>query len=758
MRKLLTSSCALAGAVFASYYLLPQKGCFTAAAVFCAAAVLLSFLRGRGDPFRRAFLVAVGAAIGFTAYGLHWYSTLRYAEAWDGAEQTLQVRVMEAPTEYDYYTRIHVQRTETPNLNLMLYDYRGKLDHDLEPGQLLSVTAKLRRADLRYGERNDSYVSKDIYLTGTLHEAEKLPGRSATLRTLAALCSWKISGFADTFFSGDTSVFMRSLMLGDKTDFYRDIPLYASMRGAGFMHIVAVSGMHIAFLVGMIQLLFGARPASSVVGILLVWFFVFMTGASPSAVRAGVMQTILLMAPVFRRENDGPTSLAAALALILLLNPFSCASVSLQMSFSAMAGMILLAEPMTAAMLHAFGLKEQSRLRAPIAVIAASLAVLATSAPVTVIHFGTLAVYSPLTNLLGLWAVSLCFCFGYLSCLTGLLFLPAGRVLALPAELFARYLMTLARLICRLPHHLVAMHGTEMLLWMLLCYLLAFLAWRWKSGGRLRILLPLCLCIASLAGALVSVRHWYRNADAVVAALDVGQGACVCVLSGDTTLMFDCGGQSTLSSAGETAATWLESAGRTRVDTLVLSHLHEDHANGVPMLLELLPVRQIILSPDADADEELLQEIILAAAAHGTELIRLQSDSTLQEGNIMIKLFSPPDAGEENERCIISLVTIGDFDMLYTGDSPRSAEQRLMETQILPDTELLIVGHHGSDSATGVEFLDTIRAEQAVISVGKNNSYGHPARSVLARLQSRGMEVYRTDRNGTVEIRVNASG
>ena len=116
--------------------------------------------------------------------------------------------------------------------------------------------------------------------------------------------------------------------------------------------------MHIAFLVGMIQLLFGARPASSVFGILLVWFFVFMTGASPSAVRAGTMQTILLMAPVFRRENDGPTSLAAALALILLVNPFSCASVSLQMSFSAMAGMILLAEPLTDAMLAAFRLNE----------------------------------------------------------------------------------------------------------------------------------------------------------------------------------------------------------------------------------------------------------------------------------------------------------------------------------------------------------------------------------------------------------------
>ena len=785
MRKLAGVCVSLACAVFLSYYILPLGALPGIALCSLALAVLCFLLRNRNDLLYRGFLCFLGVTLGLGAYLFHWNRTLRYAEKWDGAEQTLRVCVMETPQEYDRYTRVHVRRTEAPKLDLMLYDYRGLLSGDYallndegeekasgqgafpgplpEPGTLLTVTAKLRRADLRYGERNDNYVSKDIYLTGTLHAVDVLTETAPTLRTLAARLSGRLSAFAAGFFSEDTAVFMRSLMLGDKTDFYRDIPLYASMRGAGFMHIVAVSGMHIAFLVGMIQLLFGAKPASSITGILLAWFFVLMTGASPSAVRAGIMQTVLLMAPVFRRENDGPTTLGAALALILLLNPFSCASISLQMSFSAMAGMILLAEPLTDAMMHALALGEQSKLRAPVSVVAASLAVLATSAPVTVLHFGTLAVYSPLTNLLGLWAVSLCFSFGWLSCLAGTVFLPLGRVLAFPAEMFARYLMVLARLICRLPHHLVAMRGTEMLLWLLLCYGLAFIAWRWKNGGRLRVLLPIGLGLLSLIAALTAARQWYRSPDAVVAAVDVGQGACVCVLSGDETLMFDCGGMNTLSNAGETAATWLESAGRTKVDTLVLSHLHEDHANGVPMLLELMPVEQIIFSPDADRDEGILASIELAAEAHGVELIRLRENQWLQRGNISLKLFAP-DAAEKvsagpddaNERCIMSLVSVGSFDMLFTGDAPQYAERRLISEYELPDTELLVVGHHGSDSSSGPEFLDAVRAETAVISVGKNNSYGHPTRQVLVRLQSRGMEVFRTDQNGTVEIRVNS--
>ena len=580
MRKLATASVSLALAVFLSYYLLPRESILPAA-VFClAAAAVFAFFRGRSPALRRIFLCLLGAALGFSVYILHWNLTLRHAEAWDGTEQTITVQVLEPPVRLDYSARLHVRRTEAPKLDLMLYDYKEQCA-DLKPGNVLTVDVRLRRADLRYGERNDSLVSKDIYMTGTLVGIEAFHPDRHSLRTLAALAAGRVSDFAAGFFSPDTSVFMRSLMLGDKTDFYKDIPLYTCMQGAGFMHIVAVSGMHVAFLVGMIQVLFGARPASSVTGILLVWFFVFMTGASPSAVRAGIMQTLLLLAPIFRRENDGPTSLAAALALILLINPFSCASISLQLSFSAMAGMVLLAEPMTETLMRACGAGEESFLRAPLSVVGASLAVLVVSAPFSVLHFGTLAVYSPLSNLLGLWAVSLCFCGGYLSCLLGAVLLPLGRLLAFPTEMLARYLILLARLICRIPHHLIPMFRIEMKVWLLLCYLLGLIAWRSRAGSRFKLLMPATLGILTLIAALSLSARRYRSADAVIAALDVGQGECVCVLSGENTLMFDCGSLNTLDSAGETAWAWLENAGRKEIDALILSHLHEDHANGV---------------------------------------------------------------------------------------------------------------------------------------------------------------------------------
>ena len=205
MRKLAGVCVSLACAVFLSYYILPL-GALPGIALCSLALAVLCFL-----------------TLGLGAYLFHWNRTLRYAEEWDGAEQTLRVCVMETPQEYDRYTRVHVRRTEAPKLDLMLYDYRGLLSGDdallndegeekasdqgafagplPEPGALLTVTAKLRRADLRYGERNDNYVSKDIYLTGTLHAVDVLTETAPTLRTLAARLSGRLSAFAAGFFS-----------------------------------------------------------------------------------------------------------------------------------------------------------------------------------------------------------------------------------------------------------------------------------------------------------------------------------------------------------------------------------------------------------------------------------------------------------------------------------------------------------------------------------------------------------------------------
>ena len=697
-------------------------------------------------------LALLGCAAGLLCFYLHAQRTLVPSSAFDGETVTIQGRVTDYPQVYEAYARVElVLEGETlPHVTLLLYDSSGALD-EAEPGDHLVCSARLRRSDQRYGEHYDLYLSRDIYLTATAKSDIQISSGGFDVRTVPARVNRAVSSMVDRIFPPDTAGFMKSLMLGDKQDLYADTALYVSMSRAGFLHIVAVSGMHIAFLIGLIQLLMGNTWRSSLLCLGLVWFFVLVTGSSPSAVRAAIMQSFLLLAPLVRRENDPATSLATALALILAFNPYSASSVSLQLSFSAMAGILCLAEPLRDLISRTLPEHWAERLRRSISTAASSLAVMAFSVPIMVWHFGSVSLLSPLTNILGLWAVSFCFCGGYLRCLLGFLFLPAGAVAAWLVSWLARYLFLVARAVSAIPFAVLYVRGLGPFLWIVLVYLLFLFAARSRFSGGMKLLLPLVLASLCLALLLGVTRRTYSAGDGVISVVDVGQGQSIAVFSGDKTVVIDCGGLNEIGNAGETMGAYLRSCGRDQVDLLLLTHLHKDHCNGVVMLMELVPVRQIILPAGLEDEDEQWEAIRAAAQRHGTQILYLRDDTELTLGGIGLRLFRRGGSGDANERCMMMVVSLGSYDMLVTGDSSKITEEELLERCPLRDLELLIVGHHGSRYASSGKLLGTIGADTAIISVG-NNNYGHPTYETLERLKAYGYTVFRTDLNGTVEL------
>ena len=394
-------------------------------------------------------------------------------------------------------------------------------------------------------------------------------------------------------------------------------------------------------------------------------------------------------------------------------------------------------------------------IRWPVNVAAGSLSVMVLTVPLAAWHFGYVAILSPIANVMCLWAVSVCFCGGYIACLAGLVFAPAGAALAWLTSLLARYVLWVARLIGGIPVAALYTDDAMNVIWIVLAYVLIIIAAVSKLPRWAKISLPGGLAILSLALLLCVNAQSVRVGAGVITVLDVGQGQCVSVISGDKTVLIDCGGIYSLDNAGETAGSYLLSRGRKRVDVLLLTHLHADHVNGVPRLLELVDVGEIII-PDAVTDEDgMLDEIVSAAEKHGTALRRLDSDELFSVGNIELALFAPGDKGDVNERCMMMRVSIGTFDMIVTGDAPQATERELIESHELPDAELLVAGHHGSKYSSSGELLSAVGAENAVISVGYNN-YGHPTNETLERLRAYGYNVYRTDLNGNVEIRLPA--
>lgn len=753
MRKLAAAALSFSAAIFAANYILPLNWLLPCAAVFAVAGAGLAAMKRKW--LRGAVIAVLAFAVGLAFFRLYYSQTAAQAERLDGQQTEISGELLEYPAVYEDYCRgrIRIKTDGLPGLEAIVYDGSMTLAQ-AEPGQRVSFTGRLRPAGLRYGEKYDYYYAQDIFLIANVKGAVTAWDGGFNLSCFPVKINRYISSLAGKLFPEDTAAFMKSLMLGDKTELYQDTALHNAMSRAGFMHIVAVSGMHIAFLVGLIRLLLGATRKSSLICIVLVWLFVLVTGGSPSAVRAGVMQSFLLFAPIVRRENDPLTSLSAALALILLSNPFAAANVSLQLSFAAIAGILCFAERINEA-LRSF-VPEKCRFAAleyVMATAASSLSVMVFTAPLTAAHFGTLALLSPITNILGLWAVSLCFGGGYAVCAIGAVFPALGAIGAWIIAWLARYIFAVSKLVAALPLATVYMESGAALGWLILAYLLFIIAANSRLRTGAKLLLPAGLSLLCLIALLGAARVSYCAGTGIISVLDVGQGQCICVFSGDKTMLIDCGGLNTLDNAGETAGAYLKSRGRDRVDLLLLTHLHADHANGVSLLAEMTELGEIIIPADPNDDDGILDEVMDSAARHNVPVRCLDEDSILTIGGIKAELFAPGEAGDTNERCIMARISLGEYDLLVTGDAPKSAERELVEKQELGGTELIIAGHHGSRYSSSGELLKAAGGETAIISVGYN-SYGHPTNETLERLVAYGYNVYRTDLSGNIEIRI----
>lgn len=746
-RKLAVAAGAFSAAIFAANYILPLRFLIYAAVLSAVLGALLILPQRKW--LRPGVIALMSFALGILAYQLNYDRTVGRTLKYNGESYPVYAELTDYPTVYEDYCRLEVKLLgdELPGLKAIVYDNEMSCTQ-LLPGQRISFTGAIRRADTVYGESYDNYYSKGIYLKISAQSGiEVLEERGGNYYIL--VISRSLSGHINKIFPEDTSAFMQALLLGDKSLLYEDEGLHLAMTRAGFMHIVAVSGLHVAFLVGLLRLILGSGRRSALLCLAPIWLFVFITGASPSAVRAGFMQSFLLLAPLLRRENDPPTSLSLALALILLQNPFAAASISLQLSFAAVAGIFCFSGRIYSFLISVLPKLAEGQLgRYAAANTATSLGVMVFTTPLTAVHFGYIPVLAILSNIAGLWAVSLCFGLGWAACALSLL--PwAGYIAAWLCSWFARYIFLVSRLVSALPVAVLYLENTMLVSWMLGCYALFIVFAHFRKSIWLRIGLPGAVSLLSLITILCYVNCDYGKGRDTLAVIDLGQGLCTAALGDNCTVVVDCGGEYSLEDAGELAGKYLISRGRHQVDLLVITELTEGHANGAAMLMEMVEVERLML-PRTRAGNELLEELLAAAMEKGIEVEYIDADTVMDLGAVELELIAGYTGNRGNRLSV--LLDLGGYRALVTGET-EEGERRLESVCRQKNIQLLVAGSHGCDDSCSRSFLRSLGAEDAVLSVGFNYQ-DCPAEETLERLELCGYNVYRTDLDGTVEIRI----
>ncbi len=746
-------------AVFLSHYLLFGES--LAAVLLLPAVILLAALLFRGNMRTRLIIVAAAMAAGFGHYWLHSAQTVDKCEAYADKELTTTARLTDYPDVRDRCVLLNVKITgeELPNVSALIIDYSDE-EPDFAPGDEIRVKLKLRSVSERFGEETDSNISKGVYLSGYTSEKIEKTGRWAgSFLYLPKIIGKALHNEIGRLFPEDTAPFMKALLAGYKDDYYQNDKLYASMNVAGLAHVVAVSGMHVAFLVGVLQSVLGKNRRSSLICIALVWLFVIMVGSPLSAVRAGIMISLPMLAPVFGRVNDRSTTLSFALAVILLSNPFSAGSVALQLSFGSVAGMFLFSQPIYEFL--SSRLREPKLLERPlryiIATLSSSLAVTVFTCPLLALHFGYVTLLAPIMNILCLWAISFLFVGGFALCIVGIVLPAPAMWLANILSYLVRYIACVVEYSAKLPITALYMENKYAPWWLISSYALFIAYFIIRRHKKLSVLIPSALCIVLLCGVFWLTDRDMRAEPGTISVMNVGNGQCIAITEGENAVVIDCGSYGVTQNAGSMLSAYLRANGRYDIDYLMLTHLHTDHATGVERLLNLMNVRTIIM-PDNAADtsgDGMLERISTAAKENGTNIVYITQDTDFTAGSIRLSVYESSDLGARDESGIMSTVSIGDYDMLVTGDVEKVVERELVREHDLSGTELLIVPHHGSKYSTSDELLTALRPETAVISTGYNK-YGHPTQETLDTLEKYNVNVLRTDKLGRIELHITA--
>jgi competence protein ComEC len=557
-------------------------------------------------------------------------------------------------------------------------------------------------------------------------------------------------------------------------------PLKDAFISTGTAHLLAVSGANLTIIAGIflfvLPRLLGRKGYVYIWSTLaVVWTYATFTGLEPPVVRAAIMASSFLLADLFGRQRSGVVALVFSAALMVGLSPGILYDVSFQLSFAAMAGIVILVPIMdewSSSAIDRFVTNPAARSIASYVAtgFGVSLAAVLTTWPIAAHHFGNVSWIGPLATFVAAPSMPAIMVTGILAAAAGLVFLPLARVIGWIAWLPSTYMQAVvggvagisdaSYLSHRLPVGFVALYFAALALFVMAYRSRQRLAAAFLRASALVSRVPLRWALPPVAVAAILVPAiLFTLPDSMlhVNFLDVGQGDSILIVKGGRQVLVDGGPdpQPLLLALGRKMPFW----DRT-IDMVVLTHPDADHLGGLIEVLKRYRVTHI-LAANTTSDSPLFREWRAAIAARDIKCtVALSGQRITFSDTVTLTVLNPGrnvtslNGDDLNQSSVVLRVKMGDASFLLTGDLPAETERELVMDRADLRSTVLKAGHHGSEGSTSEAFLSIVNPQAAVVSVGRGNTHGHPAQEVLSRLKEMTGDdgIYRTDEQGTIEF------
>lgn len=642
--------------------------------------------------------------------------------------------------------------------DILIYLSEGciKEDETIYPGSRIQVTGTLNSLSIpgNPGQFNEYsyYKSKGINYILWAEKIKLLPGEAPVGRKALFELREGLRKVYKEILPEKEAKTLTAMVLGEKTGLLADTKEVYQQSGIG--HLLAISGLHISIAAMAVYqgifLLKGSRRFAAFGGIFSLFFYGALTGFGISASRAVIMLLLSLLAQLAGRSYDRENALAFSALWLLLEEPSRLFQSGFLLSFGAALGAGSVYPVLERVYAGDRFLKQGKKWDWMCHAVIFQISVTVVTLPVILWFTYEIPIYGMLLNIFLVPFMSLITGAGLLAGFVGLINISAARFLIGGVWFLLKLYEGAAKVSLALPFSI--WNPGQPAFWKMVFYAVCILCVinrlkRMETGKGL-----LAGCITGCLVLLLLLPQRVKGLELTF--LDVGQGDSAFLQSEEGISCLIDGGSSSVGQVGKyRILPFLKYKGKKNPDYIFVSHMDEDHINGIQELIEKGYGKCLVFPADLKEDEK-AGALAAKASAKGMKIWWIQKGEGIRKGRISIRCLAPDNiytGDNDNAASMVLLVQYGESCGLFTGDLEKEGEEALLREK-LPDCDFLKVAHHGSDNATSEELLKRIQPEISIISCGKDNRYGHPGKKLLKRLSDIEGQICITCETGAVTI------